>query len=125
MDVSQAQELRFAGLVTWTILDANAPPVSGGMYTFLAHLDPDAQIWPDRITPEGLLSWKKLSWVCDRSNPAVVDNIPHFLPLMLTQFTPQEYCCSYQDGVLRAFDARALPDLSQIIGFPLTIGRKL
>lgn len=108
VDLLQVQEVRFAGLVTWTVLDTHVPS-SSGMYAFLAHLAPDFLISPDRLTPEGLLSWKELDWVCDRSNPAVVDNIAHFLPQMLAHPQPQEYRCSYQDGVLQAFATGALP----------------
>jgi len=79
-------------------------------YAFLAQLAPDFPITPDRLTPEGLLSWKGLDWACDRSNSAVVDNIPHFLPQMLTHPNPQEYCCSYQHGVLQAIAIDTLPD---------------
>jgi len=62
------------------------------------------------VTGTTTLTGEGLDWVCDRSNPAVVDNIPHFLPQMLTHPKPQEYCCSYQDGVLQAFATGALPD---------------
>ncbi|BCL83533.1 7,8-dihydro-8-oxoguanine triphosphatase [Ktedonobacteria bacterium brp13] len=109
IDLHQAQELRFAGLVTWTVLNTHTPS-RRGMYAFLAHLAPNFPIEPDRLTPEGLLSWKKLDWVCDRSNPAVVDNIPYFLPQMLAHPNPQEYYCSYQDGVLQAIATGTLPD---------------
>jgi 8-oxo-dGTP diphosphatase len=75
IDLHQAQEVRFAGLVTWTV--PNDPTGSRlGMYTFLARLAPDCLIWPERFTSEGLLSWRALDWVCDPNNPLVVINIP-------------------------------------------------
>jgi 8-oxo-dGTP diphosphatase len=97
LDLHQAEVVRFAGLVTWTV----PTDLSGarlGMYAFLARLAPDGPLWPDRLTLEGVLSWKALDWVCDRNNPLVVNNIPHFLPVMLSETKPQEYCCSAQDG---------------------------
>ncbi|HEY7414050.1 MAG TPA: NUDIX domain-containing protein, partial [Ktedonobacteraceae bacterium] len=109
VDLYQAQEVCFAGLVTWVVRDTH-PPSSRGMYAFLAHLAPDFPIGADRLMPEGLLSWKRLDWVCDRSNPALVDNIPHFLPQMLTHPHPQEYRCFYQDGALQTLATKALPD---------------
>jgi 8-oxo-dGTP diphosphatase len=108
IDLHQAQELRFAGLVTWTDLHTHMSS-KRGMYAFLARLTPDFPIRLDCPTPEGLLSWKRLDWVCDRSNLAVVENIPHFLPQMLTDPKPQEYCCSYQEGILQAVARGALP----------------
>ncbi len=97
LDLHQAQEVHFAGLVTWTVPN----DLTGsrlGMYAFVARLAPDCPIWPDRFTSEGVLSWKALDWVCDRNNPLVVNNIPHFLPRMLTEQQPQEYCFFTRDG---------------------------
>src|SRR5947209_6694962 len=73
IDLHQAQELRFAGLVIWSFLNDHTR-ASCGMYAFLARLAPDFSIWPDRSTAEGLLSWKALDWVCDLDNPTVVSN---------------------------------------------------
>lgn len=108
IDLREAQELRFAGLVTWT---SGADPTrpSRGMYAFLAHLAPNFPTWPDRATPEGLLSWKPLAWVCDPRNPAVVSNIPHFLPKMLATAAAQEYACRYQGESLQEMVCCALP----------------
>jgi 8-oxo-dGTP diphosphatase len=108
IDLTQALDLRFAGLVTWVLDDDSTQP-SSGMYTFLAHLTPDFPLWPDRPMDEGLLSWKALEWVCDPNNLAVVSNIPRFLPLMLADLHPQEYCCSYRRGVLQDMIVRAMP----------------
>lgn len=110
IDLHHAQELRFAGIVTWTMLDA---PFSstGGMYGFLASLPADFPLWPDRLTAEGLLSWKALNWVCDLSNPSVVSNIPRFLPPMLSSPEPQQYSCIYWEGALQGFEIAVLPQL--------------
>lgn len=108
INLHQAQELCFAGLVTWTFLNDHTLS-SRGMYAFLARFAPDFPIWSDRPTSEGLLSWKALDWVCDLSNSSVVSNIPHFLPRMLTDPKPQEYYCSYREGTLQAVVTCALP----------------
>lgn len=97
LDLHRAEVVRFAGLVTWTAptdLTGSRP----GMYAFLAYLAPTWPIWPDRITSEGILSWKALDWVCDRNNSLVVNNIPYFLPVMLAAPQAQEYYCSVQNG---------------------------
>lgn len=114
IDLDQAQDLRYAGLVTWA--DGNdLAPISGGMYTFLASFAADFVIWPDRHTPEGLLSWKPLDWVCQASNPDVVSNISLFLPRMLNIQRPQEYRCYYQKSLLQKMITRPLPPaLSEI-----------
>ncbi len=67
------------------------------MYAFIAQLsEPQAKRVHELATPEGLITWKPLSWVCDPSNPAVVNNIPHFLPPMLTAKSPYEYFYTYE-----------------------------
>ena len=100
IDLQVAQCLRFAGIVTWAAgIDPTSPGI--GMYAFIAELPPGWATWEgDYTTPEGLLCWKPISWACDPQNTTVVDNIPHFLPGMLTRQVPHEYYCDYQDGRL-------------------------
>ncbi len=112
LDLHAANEVRFAGLVTWEI-DSGADPTrpSRGMYAFVAELSPDQAIWPDeRHIPEGRLCWQPVEWVCDPQNPAVVANIPYFLPRMLSQSGPVEYYCEYQAGKFSQVIVRPLPE---------------
>lgn len=100
IDLRQAQELRYAGPVTWT--NGKKPArITGGMHAFLASFAEDFPTWPDRITSEGLLSWKPLAWVCDPTHVEVVSNIPQFLPRMLATGQPREYRCHYQKHILQ------------------------
>jgi 8-oxo-dGTP diphosphatase len=108
IDLAQAEDLRFTGIVSWAVGDDPTRP-SSGMYTYLARFAQDFPTWPDRSMNEGLLSWKALDWVCDPGNRDVVSNIPRFLPLMLADPRPQEYACVYRRGSLREVIARALP----------------
>lgn len=108
IDLYSAQEVSFAGLVTWTFQGHTEH--AGGMYTFLAYLPPDFPRGSDRLTPEGLLSWKTVDWVCNPRSKAVVSNIPCFLPLMLAKPGPYEYCCTYRRGKLQTVVMRRLPD---------------
>jgi 8-oxo-dGTP diphosphatase len=90
------EHLRFAGIVTWA---AGVHQRSQGMYAFLANLPQEYPVWDgERETPEGLLCWKPIQWVCDRQNASVVSNIPHFLPEMLTRPVPVEYYCDYHEA---------------------------
>ena len=93
IDLDDAPSLHFAGVVSWGL--AGREPAKG-MYAYVARLSPH-QV--ERVqcadTAEGLLAWKPLAWVCDPANLAVVSNIPRFLPLLLANQTPREYCCEY------------------------------
>jgi len=114
LDLHQAEVVRFAGLVTWPVsTDLTAARL--GMYAFLARLAPDYPLWPDHVTEEGLLSWKALDWVCDQNNPLVVNNIPHFLPVMLTEQQAQEYRCSAHNGRVQMVISALSTQWSQLI----------
>jgi hypothetical protein len=54
------------------------------------------------------ICWKAFGWVGDRNNPLVAQDIPRFLPVMLTEQQPQEYFCSAQDEHMH-IAIRALP----------------
>ena len=100
IDLNMAQGLHYTGIVTWNVGSDLLSP-TGGMYAFIAHMPSDWPIWEDeRETEEGLLCWKPIVWVCDAGNPAVVTNIPHFLPHMLHRKSPQEYFCAYRGDEL-------------------------
>lgn len=95
IDLKEAASVFFAGIVTWGLTGHDALK---GMYVFLAHLTEQqvAECISSCNTPEGLIAWKPLVWVCDSHNAAVVSNIPRFLPLMLEAQTPCEYFCEYE-----------------------------
>jgi 8-oxo-dGTP diphosphatase len=114
IDLTQSPSCRFAGIVTWELgVDPTGP--SQGMYAFLAELPPEMATWEEeRSIREGILAWKPLEWVCNLHNGSVVDNIPHFLPAMFAQKTPQEYYCDYRSGMLSQVVVRQLPELLQV-----------
>src|SRR5579885_2878790 len=94
LDLRQASSLFFAGIITWGLTGCDSRQ---GMYAFVAHLSPSqAKRITSLNTPEGLVAWKPLVWVCDPSNEAVVNNIPHFLPPLLKARVPCEYFCEYE-----------------------------
>jgi hypothetical protein len=93
IDLRDAPSLFFAGIVSWGLADHEP---TQGMYTFIAHLSgQQVEQVHSRQTPEGLLTWKPLTWACDPNNPEVVSNIPQFLPAMLESKNPFEYFYAY------------------------------
>ena len=93
------KELRFGGVVRWASgVDPTGP--STGMYAFAAGLPDGRGPEGERRVPEGVIAWKPLVWVCDPENPAVVSNIPRFLPDLLERDEPMEYRCEYRGGEL-------------------------
>lgn len=112
IDLKAASRLFFAGITTWDLVD-RCP--DSGMYVFLAYLTHwQAEHIHTRQAPEGLISWKPLSWICDPGNKDVVSNIPHFLPPMLCAQKPYEYFYAYEreddpEHSLRKLIIRPLP----------------
>lgn len=106
IDLERLGEPRFTGIVTW---NSGADPTSDsrGMSAFVAELAQNRSV-EERDTPEGLLAWKPLGWVCDRDNDSVVGNIPRFLLAMLTSEHPMEYRCEYRDEFLVSIAASPL-----------------
>lgn len=94
INLRDASSLFFAGITTWGLTDHEPEK---GMYVFIAQLSSQqAERIHSSQTPEGLITWKPLAWVCDTTNQAVVSNIPHFLPPMLGAQAPYEYFYAYE-----------------------------
>lgn len=99
LDVAYAQALRYVGIVTWTLVRDQAD-INKGMYAYIVDFGAGDFEWGSRETDEGTLEWKPLAWVIDPENEQVVENIPHFLPIMLQSSQPMWYRCQYRDGNL-------------------------
>ena len=108
IDLHGAARLRFAGIVSWTSgVDRTRP--STGMYAYVADLDDDCPACADQIsTPDGLLAWQPIAWVCDRANGVVVANLPYVLPRLFADTHPAEQHCQYVDGQLVGVVTRPL-----------------
>lgn len=107
IDLRRSGEARFGAVVSWASgVDPTGP--STGMYVFVADLQHGQARKVARRTPEGLLSWKPLDWVCNPENEGVVSNIPRFLPELLEGKEPLEYFCEYVAGELVGLTARPL-----------------
>jgi len=107
IDLRRSGEARFGGVVRWASgVDPIGP--STGMYVFVADLQHGLARKEVLRTPEGLLSWKPLDWVCDTENEGVVSNIPCFLPELLEGKEPIEYLCEYVAGKLVGLTVKPL-----------------
>lgn len=108
IDLGRADRLQFGGIVTWPPED----PVNGqgsGMYVYVADFCDQSITWPgDRLVVDGTLRWQPWEWVCDSANPAIIENIPVFLPPMLRGEVRREYYCQFQGERLLAVHVRPL-----------------
>lgn len=101
LDVHDAQDVHFAGVVSWTgARDPNNE--NRGMYAYIVEF-PDLVLSGPRETDEGRLEWKPIPWILNHANTEVTENIPYFLPRMLCRLSPAEYRCVYDEGLLKEF----------------------
>jgi 8-oxo-dGTP diphosphatase len=95
LNLYTAKQLYYAGIVTWK---NHTHRRNEGMYVFLADLPADFIYVVESENREGFFGWKPVEWVCDKNNKEVVENIPYFLPHMLTSVAPEHYHFVYKEN---------------------------
>ncbi len=80
-------ELVYKGLITWEADGSD----KGGMYVYLINLPEDFSFPTPKKVREGILDWKKISWLVDDQNLGTGEMIPHYLPNLLSNSPPQEH----------------------------------
>jgi len=84
------------GYLTWNSFDA----MGNGLHIFLVTLNDDYSYQTPRLTREGILDWKKIEWINDFDNYGVADNIPYFLPTVLSEKDRYHYHCTFREKIL-------------------------
>ena len=93
------EDARDCGVVTWEV----GGETLGGMHIYLAEVAQDFDYATPRGTEEGILDWKRLSWLLHPENTGVIKNIQHFLPRMLESDVRRKYHCVYERYDLTEF----------------------
>lgn len=97
-------DVEYKGNVTW-----RAPDDSdyGGMYVYLAEL-PEAYEYNTPLKmDEGILDWKKISWILHPENTGVA-NLKYFLPLVLTDHCIYDHQFIYDGDEINNFQSIVL-----------------
>lgn len=89
-------DIKDKGIVTWNTFDA----MDKGLHLFIIETSSNEILKTPLKTREGILDWKKISWVNDKNNLGISHNIPYFLPTALTDEDRFKYICDFQDGIL-------------------------
>lgn len=101
------KKLIYCGVIAWKVYIDTKLDHHGGMHAYVAYFQ--NLKFEDLKRNDGFFSLKKLDWILDIDNKEVVDNIPHFLPNLLSGTTPKLYECVYQDLTLSEFNIKKLP----------------
>lgn len=99
------EDVVYTGAVTWK----NEYETSG-MYAFIAEVAADYEYKTPIGTPEGILCWKHIDWICNTKNLGVIGHVPHFLPVMLSEETLYEHHFSFAKSVSNQYERIALSD---------------
>ncbi|MFJ9496783.1 NUDIX hydrolase [Brevibacillus centrosporus] len=97
----------YKGVISWK-LDGS---LTGGMHAFLAELPDDLIYATPSLVEEGVLAWKEEDWLLHPDNSGVPENLPLFLPVMLSTTDCFAYHFDYSKGRVVAHEKRPLPEL--------------
>ncbi|WP_459500634.1 NUDIX hydrolase [Bacillus sp. C1] len=97
-------QAQFKGIVKWEFDDA----YFGGMYVYLVHMPSNYFYATPKKVAEGVLDWKKLSWLLDKNNYGVDEIIPHILPNILDNSKTLEHRCVIHDNKMIQYEQKEL-----------------
>lgn len=96
----------YKGVIEWHV-NGQDP---GGMYAFVAELPADLDYPTPRLTDEGILTWKDIDWLLHEQNEGVPENLPHFLPRMLTDSRRYFHTFFYEKDIISSYESTLLLD---------------
>lgn len=86
------------GVVTWNSYDVNGL----GLHLFLVNLDEQYVYETPKVTTEGILDWKDISWVASFDNYGVCDNIPYFINYVINDEKKYNHQCIFNNNILES-----------------------
>ncbi len=95
IDISRS-EIIDKGIITWEV-DSS---YTGGMYVYLVYMDENFIYETPKKVDEGILDWKKISWILEDKNYGVGEMIPHYLPSILNNEKKYNHLCVLEDAKL-------------------------
>lgn len=70
------------------------------IYVFIAEVPYDYIYDTPKKSNEGILDWKRISWILSPENTGIPTDIPQVLPLILEKDDIHEYLCIFKDNFL-------------------------
>ncbi|EAF5656843.1 NUDIX hydrolase [Listeria innocua] len=89
-------EIRDIGEMKWFVEGENL----GGMHLFFAKLNDDFVYQTPLATEEGILDFKKISWILNQENTGVVNNLPYLIKHVPDDLTRIEVITKYHENTL-------------------------
>lgn len=105
IDISEYQ-IREKGVITWEVDNS----FSGGLYAYLIDVEGGFDYKTPKKIDEGILDWKKISWLLDSQNYGVGEMIPHYLPNVLNDDKKYHHFCVINNAKLIKYEKKELQD---------------
>ncbi|PPA69555.1 NUDIX hydrolase [Jeotgalibacillus proteolyticus] len=99
IDIS-SNNITYKGIVSWEIDNT----ITGGMYAFLVTVPVDYEYQTPKKIDEGILDWKKITWLLDGNNLGVGEMIPHVLPNLLKISSTLHHKCELHKKKLTKYE---------------------
>lgn len=77
------------GIITWEVDNSYV----GGLYVYLVEIEDDYDYQTPKGIDEGILDWKKITWLLEDKNLGVGEMLPHFLPNILYKDKKYNHFC--------------------------------
>ncbi|VEU80725.1 NUDIX hydrolase [Haploplasma axanthum] len=85
------------GVVTWNTYDSNGL----GLHVYLIIVPIEFEYHTPKVTREGILDWKKISWISDFNNTGVSSNIPYFINDIINEEIRYNHYCEFEGNVIK------------------------
>ncbi|PZG31257.1 DNA mismatch repair protein MutT [Listeria ivanovii] len=93
---ANAYQIRDIGVMKWFVSGENL----GGMHLFIAKLPEDYHYPTPKATEEGILDFKKKTWILNPENTGIVNNLPYILQHIPLKPNRIEISTDYQENIL-------------------------
>lgn len=100
------------GTLTWNVKDNQRK----GLILFVAYPKGSIQLRVPSKTTEGILDLKSLDWILDEDNMGLADNIPYFLPIILSKEECYHFKCTFENNKLIKMSHVQIKDITKILG---------
>ncbi|MGN7410922.1 NUDIX hydrolase [Sporosarcina sp. SAFN-010] len=92
------------GVISWEVDDSYV----GGLYVYLVDIENNYDYQTPKKTDEGILDWKKITWLLEDKNFGVGEMIPHYLPNVLKNSDCCNHFCLIRNNKLVNYEMKTL-----------------
>ncbi|MED4783119.1 8-oxo-dGTP diphosphatase [Brevibacillus choshinensis] len=96
----------YKGIVSWDLEGES----TGGMHAFIAEVPEDVTFATPLLVDEGILAWKERDWLLHPDNAGVPENVPLFLPAMLSTTECFQYHFYYKNQRITSHEMTLLSE---------------